>query len=55
MMISYYLLTTTIGYFRGHNQICLVDKLLGLIEHLDEEEAELFDIDLRHVKSDIHA
>ena len=32
----------------------LVDELLGLIDHLDDEEAELFDIGLRTLNSDRH-
>jgi len=54
LMISYHLLTTTLGYFRHHNQFCLVDKMLGLIEHLDDEEAELFELDLRKVQNNVH-
>ena len=28
--------------------------MLGLIEHLDDEEAELFELDLRKVQNNVH-
>lgn len=53
--MSYEVVRNTIGYFRWHNQIDRVDNLLGLIKHLDEEEAELFDVDLRHIDNEMSA
>ena len=43
------IMTKTLGYFRWHNLLHDVTKLLGLIRHLDHEESEIFDIDLRRV------
>ena len=36
-----------LAHFRWHNEIHDCTKLLSLIQYLDKEEAELFDIDLR--------
>ena len=49
------IMTKTLGYFRWHNLLHDVTKLLGLIRHLDHEESEIFDIDLRRVDNTLHA
>lgn len=51
---SYKVSRHTLGYFKMHSQIDTIDKLLGLIDHLDEEEAEIFNIDLRKVNNIEH-
>lgn len=55
MNVNNKIMTETLGYFRWHNLIHDTTKLLGLINHLSPEEAEIFDIDLRKVDNPLHA
>ena len=55
MNVNNKIMTDTLGYFRWHNLIHDTTKLLGLINHLSPEEAEIFDVDLRKVDNSLHA
>ena len=55
MLMSYVVIRDTLGYFRWHNQINRIDKMLSLMQHLDAEEAELFFLDLREISNELHA
>ena len=43
------------AHFRWHNEIHDISKLLGMIQSLDAEEADLFDLDLRKLDMALHA
>ena len=47
--------TDVIGYFRVKKELPRVDKLLSLVNYLDKEEAELFDVDVRKIDLIFHA
>jgi hypothetical protein len=48
-------MTKTLGYFRWYNSFSDSTKTLSLCSHLDEEEKELFDVDLRKVDPELNA
>ena len=49
MAISIEVTRKTLLHLRSHNHIDRIDNLLGMIQLLDEEEAEIFDLDLRKI------
>ena len=55
MAVNKKIITETLGYFRWHNLHHDMTKLLGLIQYLSPEEAEIFDIDLRKLNFPLHA
>ena len=55
MQVNKQIMTKTIGYFRWHNLIHDTTKLLSLMNYLDPEESEIFDVDLRKLDNALHA
>jgi hypothetical protein len=53
--VNYKLVIDIIQFFRWHNQFHEIKKLLSLMNYLNPEEAELFDVDVRKIDLALHA
>jgi len=53
--VNYRIVIDIIQFFRRHNQIHDNKKLLSLINYLNPEEAELFDIDIPKIDLILHS